>query len=171
MNEGAPGHGSPTARPKGSRTTTVLAGVATLVAAAACAFAGLALTQARHNQTALLESKGVAADLADRLAAVESTTSSTRSSIDDAQSSLQDAQSSITELRGTLGALDDPTSGIADLATRLDSIESDLVDTNSSIAGLSSAMADALGQLTDCVNTYMKTVGDAGVGRYTYRFC
>lgn|GEM_PF-2430225 len=60
------------------------------------------------------------------------------------------------------------------LNSRLDSLESDLSDVESSVSDSESTSTDAqdsVDSLIDCVNDYMKTVGDAGGGRYTYYFC
>jgi hypothetical protein len=161
----------PIETPKRSRAAAIVSVAATVLAIGACAVAGVALTQAQQSQEELRESRGAQQGLGDRLDTIEAEIAGVGSDLADTQSAVDDAHSSVVDLQTQLGDIADPSGGMGDLASRLDSLESDLSSATASIDDLTFGVDGIVTHFTECINDYMKTVGDAGGGRYTYYLC
>lgn len=144
---GAPGD----AGSGGTRLPLVVAAVAAVIALAAVVFAGASWNQARQLETQLVAAQDQLADVVSEQRGLASTVSAVAGDVGDLQAATGESLSSYL-------------AGLDRAITEAQSDATDALLTAESLSGRTQA-------LVECVNDYMKTVGDSGGGYYRYYFC
>ena len=150
------------ARPR--RWPTMLALILALLLGAAGLTVGvIGLRKANSATSELAQVQKSISGLGRNLNAVTSDLSDVTSSLDSVTGDIKSMQSALDSVAGQSGDI----ASIGDFLVSLDSDVSDLNDAVFGFGGLVSSVED----LTNCVNKYMRTVGNAAGGYYTYYFC
>lgn len=129
----------------------LVAGIAAVVALAAVVLAGVAWNQARQLETQLAATQDELADVTAEQRDLSSTVSAVAGDVGDLQAATGESLSSY----------------LAGLDRAVAQAQSDAQDAQFA----SQSLAARTEALVECVNDYMKTVGDSGGGYYRYYFC